>query len=421
MNHIVKELQNGIEVNIFPLEEVKTLSVGIYIKGAGSSKDPKSKMGLHELLSGLIMRGTKSFPSYTDLNFEIESLGGSVNVNSSSEYFAYAMSVPSRESKKGLEVLLDLYLNPLLKEKDLRKEKVNQETNIRAKTNDPVSFANSKFLENIYKGNPIANDTLGTIETLSNINLEDLWKAQKAVIKQKPMIVIMGSFNIEEILNILNESIGQLKLSKNEWKFPEFKERVSNDRLQLLNRDLGQVNLFYGQLFPGRTYQDFQVISIARAILGSGFGSLAHQKIRDEMKLAYAASASIDVSAHVSTIYIYAGINKMHLEAVVEESRKLFEDLAKGNIKKNDLKRAQNFLIGATMVRSESVGNKAALQASYLLYENKPISFEEMRERVLSVTIEDIQKLFANLESKNHYLTVIGANKANKEKLFKLI
>ena len=421
MEHIKEKLKNGIIVNFFPLEDVRTMSIGLYIKGAGSSRDPKSKMGMYELLSGLILRGSKKFPTYRDINFEIESLGGAVSISSSDEYFAYAMSVPSREIKKALEVLLDLYLNPLLKEKDFQKEKVNQETSIRAKTNDPVSFAQSKFMGNIYRGNSIGNDSLGTLKTLSNIELSDMVITHKMIIKQKPTVVVMGSFDKKEVLFQLNETVGQLKLSKTEWDFPKFEKVNQNDKLQLLDRELDQTHLFYGTLLPGRGSGHYETIMVSTAILGAGFGSLAHQKIRDEMKLAYSANARLDNTFNVSAFFIYAGINKEKLEAVIEESNKLFVDVANGKFKKRDLERAKNYLIGSQMVRAESVGNKTALQASYLLYEAKPITFAELRENIFAVTVDDIREVFSKVDLKERYLTIIGANKANKANLTELI
>lgn len=421
MEHIKEKLKNGIIVNFFPLEDVRTMSIGLYIKGAGSSRDPKSKMGMYELLSGLILRGSKKFPTYRDINFEIESLGGAVSISSSDEYFAYAMSVPSREIKKALEVLLDLYLNPLLKEKDFQKEKVNQETSIRAKTNDPVSFAQSKFMGNIYRGNSIGNDSLGTLKTLSKIELSDMVTTHKMIIKQKPTVVVMGSFDKKEVLFQLNETVGQLKLSKTEWDFPKFEKVNQNDKLQLLDRELDQTHLFYGTLLPGRGSGHYETIMVSTAILGAGFGSLAHQKIRDEMKLAYSANARLDNTFNVSALYIYAGINKEKLEAVIEESNKLFVDVANGKFKKRDLERAKNYLIGSQMVRAESVGNKTALQASYLLYEAKPITFAELRENIFAVTVDDIREVFSKVDLKERYLTIIGANKANKANLTELI
>lgn len=421
MKYNSKTLKNGINLYELPIKGVRSVTLALGIKGAGLIKDPSSKIGLHNLLVGSIMRGSEKYPTYEKLNFEIENLGGSVDVTSSDEAFYFYISIPSRELEQGLDILLDLYQNALLSKKDFEKAKNNVKTEIRGIKTDPFSYASNQFAENLLKGSKLAHNSIGNLKTVDLINIEDIQKAYKALLKQPISVFAGGDLNDSFVERSLEPRLNEMKYNLKEWEFNEFKASKTRKKVNVIERELEQAHIFLGSTSYGIDSDQYYALLVGTAILGSGFGSLAFRKIREEMKLAYAVKGSALVNSDVSILRLYAGINKDLLYSVIEESIKIFNDLAEGNFSKKDLHRSQQFLLGVNALSDEGVAKKVSKQISYTLFRKERYSFANFKKSILDVTSEDVQKVFSDAAKDGRFLTVIGADNADKDKLEKLI
>ena len=120
--HQLIHLKNGLRVLLLPYGGIDT--VALCLSGlAGSNYETSDEYGVAHLLEHTVFLGTKNYPKPADLEGLIDQVGGYTNAGTSNRYVNYFTRLLKEDLEKGLEFLSELFINPLLKEKDVLKER----------------------------------------------------------------------------------------------------------------------------------------------------------------------------------------------------------------------------------------------------------------------------------------------------------
>ncbi|MCX8016258.1 MAG: insulinase family protein, partial [Patescibacteria group bacterium] len=99
-----------------------TTTILILVK-TGSEFETKENNGISHFLEHMCFKGTKKRPSQLIISTELENIGAKYNAFTSQEYTGYYAKVRNEKFEKALDIIADIYLNPLLDEKEIEKEK----------------------------------------------------------------------------------------------------------------------------------------------------------------------------------------------------------------------------------------------------------------------------------------------------------
>ena len=217
-NNIIKEkcymekLENGLQVIIIPKENVQKKYI-IWSTKFGSIDNHfiDSKTGEEVIIPDGVAHFLehKMFEQKdgTDSLYTLMALGIDANAYTTNDHTAYLFECTDK-FYEGLDELMDYVQNPYFTDQNVEKEKgiIGQE--IGMYDDDPGWQLYINAMDCLYKNNPIKVDTAGTVESISKITPEVLYKCYNTFYHPSNMVLaVAGDFNEEEILNEIKKRL----------------------------------------------------------------------------------------------------------------------------------------------------------------------------------------------------------------------
>lgn len=418
MNFSKKVLPNGARLISIQMPESPTTTVMILVE-AGSKYETKEINGLSHFLEHFVFKGTARRPKPVDLSRELDSLGAQYNAFTSQEFTGYYAKAHKDKTEKILDIISDMYLNPILPVAELEKEKGVIIQEIHMYEDEPARHVQDLFLELLYADQPAGWNIAGATETVAKFTRDSLVDYHRShYVGEATTIVISGGFQTKVLSQI--EKLFQ-KLS--DAKKPE-KEPVTDlqeaPRVLVRHKETDQTHVVLGV----RTFDIFDprapVLKVLSAILGSGMSSRLFVKLRDELGLCYYVSASADLYTDHGLFQVSVGADTKKVSAAIEAMLSEMRRLADEPPPLSELCKTKDFLIGNLYLGLESSDELAQFYGVQEIL-RKPIKNPEaMVKEIEAVTAEDVKNLARQI-FKNDILNLALIGPFKDEKQFQSI
>jgi len=112
-----EHLLNGIPVVMEQLKNMRSVSLGIWVK-VGSRDEGPHKNGISHFLEHMFFKGTIKRTA-KDIAVEIDSLGGELNAFTSKESTTFYVKLLDEYIEKGIELLSDIFLHATSPQEDV--------------------------------------------------------------------------------------------------------------------------------------------------------------------------------------------------------------------------------------------------------------------------------------------------------------
>lgn len=176
MNFTKVKLGNGSPLILINLPGVKAVTISAFIK-AGFKYDPKDKPGLAHFTEHMLFDGTKNYPSTKELSWAIEKYGGWHYAFTWIEHQAHAIHLPKDRIEKGIVVLTDMLISPLLEEKEIVREKgMIKEEILRNKSDPEKAVLDYAWQPLFFEGTSIARPYSGVEQDIDKFTKDDINK-----------------------------------------------------------------------------------------------------------------------------------------------------------------------------------------------------------------------------------------------------
>ena len=126
----------------------------------GTKNEPAGYNGLAHLTEHLLFKGTKNRSSNA-INNALEKLGGELNAYTTKEETVVHATVLKQDVAKAVDLLVDLVCNPLILEKDLKKERGVVVDEINSYKDSPADYIYDQFEELFFEGSLLSHQVLG--------------------------------------------------------------------------------------------------------------------------------------------------------------------------------------------------------------------------------------------------------------------
>ncbi|RME66524.1 MAG: insulinase family protein, partial [Nitrospirae bacterium] len=298
-------LSQNIPLVMEQMQGVHSVSLGIWVK-TGSRYEPEDLSGISHFLEHCLFKGTTK-RSYRDIAIEIDTLGGELNAFTSKEITSYYVRVPDAYLSEGIDILMDVFLNPVFPEEEIEKEKLVVLEEIKMAEDTPDDLVHDLFSETIYKGNGLGRRILGSPDTVMSFTRQSLID-YKTHYYGMPNVVVScaGDFDeallkdkLQEYLNGLNSA------NTTNTVTPQFNYEVS-----VIEKDLKEVHIVCGTEGIPQTSEDRYAAMLLNTIIGAGVSSRLFQKIREEKALAYTVYSFLSSYKDTGVFGIYLGPSK---------------------------------------------------------------------------------------------------------------
>ena len=401
----VRKLKNGIPVLMENIENINTVSLGIFVK-TGAKDEKVIEDGVSHFLEHMMFKGTTN-RSAKDISEEIDNEGGMINAYTSRETTVYYIQMLSERLTKGVDILADMFLNSTFTDENLEKERNVIIEEIRMYEDIPEEVIHEENIR-FALGGPQGKNVLGTVESLKKIDRKILSEYfYERYCPENIVISVAGRIKEDELFNQLNETFGNLKGSE-KTRDIDYKMSINNGE-HLIKQETNQIHLCFNTKGVSLLDKYKYPVAIIINILGGNMSARLFQKIREERGLAYSVYGYSSSFEEGGLFTIYAGTTKENYKEVLDLIKEEFEDIKENGITEYELQKSKNqFLSMFTFGLESSKGKMNRMANSYMLYgEVKEV--EESIEKVESITLEDIKEAAKEIFNEKYYSqTILG-------------
>lgn len=415
MSYKKSVLSNGLRVITIPHKDALATTFLVLVE-AGSKYETKNINGLSHFLEHMCFKGTVKRPKAINIASELDALGAEYNAFTSQEYTGYFAKVESHKLDQALDVVTDLYMNPLLNAAEIEKEKgvVIEELNMYEDL--PNRKVHDIFMELLYGDQPAGWDIGGTKEIVRSLTREQLHTYRgEHYVADGTLIVVAGAFDEDDVLKKIENGFGHIPISRKIGKLAVI-EKQQKPVFKIKQKALDQMHLVVGcrafSLHDPRKH----ALEVLADVLGGGMSSRLFQRVREQLGAAYYVKAGVDLYTDHGVCAVSAGIDVQRLKEVVQAIIKEMKKLATTSVGAEELKKAKGHLIGKIILGLESSDALASYYGAQEILGEELITPQELIKKIEAVTSDEIQAVARNLfvdEKLN--LAVIGPIKNEEE------
>nr|AEX63011.1 putative zinc protease [Moumouvirus Monve] len=354
MEYHEKILSNGMKLVFIPNTKLPIISLGFFIK-VGSRNEIKDNNGVAHFVEHMLFKSTKNRTA-NELYDQLDTLGATYNAGTTSDYTFYYFSGNSSDTLTLLEILFDIYKNPLFLESDILLEKKVIIEEMRVLSDSPIVMLQSQLHKKIFKNTSLEREIIGTENTIKNMTSNDLKNFYKCMYQPNNTIfIIVGNFNPAFIYNNIKNTLSQIP--NIDYDSADCVTNYFYEKYIILNNmetqsepyfyiknipDLKQIYIFLA--FPlYDLYDEYSLeIDFISLILSGGSSSRLTKKLREDNGISYTIKSWPIIYEDSGVFVIQLIINPSELGKTFEILSKILTDIKKNKISDKELKKIVN-------------------------------------------------------------------------------
>ncbi|MCT4563799.1 MAG: insulinase family protein [Maledivibacter sp.] len=390
------ELSKSVRLHVIKSNKFKTNLIGVYIRRP-LKKEEATK---NALLSMLLTKGIKEYPSFLELNRKLEDLYGGILISDVAKkgekhILKIKMQLPNSKYinnkdilKEGLQIINGVLNKQVIhdggfKKESFLQEKANLREKIEGRINDKMRFAVDRCVEVMCEDENYSIYEYGSVEDLDKIDEKGLYEYYQNVLCTSPMdIFIVGDVEEDKVKELFKETL-QFKrddiitmpreeISK---KITDIKE--AEDRF---NINQGKLTLGYRTNIPydSELYESSIIFS---NILGGGPNSKLFKNVREKESLCYYIFSRID--KFKSIMLVGSGVEFENFEKTKKLVIEEVDSLKDGNFTEEDI----------------DIAKKSIITSIESLTDTPNVLMDFLYSQILSDSLDNIENIIEKIKS----------------------
>ena len=406
-----KVLPNGLRMLAIPMADNPTVTVLVLVE-TGSKYESKAKNGLSHFLEHMCFKGTTTRPNTSDLSKELDTLGCEFNAFTGQEFTGYYAKGKASDFPKLIDIISDLYLNPLLKEDEIEKEKGVIVDEINMYDDMPMQKVHEVWMDLLYGDQPAGWAITGERDVVRAMNRKDFVEYRKThYVANATTVIVSGNVDASVSFKEIAKKFKGISEGKKGGK-KKTRDTQSEPALALQFRETDQTHFILGvRSFPVYDARN-PILSVLGGVLGSGMSSRLFRKIRDEMGVGYYVRAGNSTSTDSGYFAVSAGVANDRLEEVLSAVIVELVDLKNNLVSAEELSKVKEHIVGMMYLGLESSDDLAEYYGTQEVLRREMRTPKEREKLIRAVTAEDVRKMAKKLfVEKNLNLALIGPTK----------
>ncbi len=393
MNFKKTTLKNGLTVITSPIKDSPSVTVLVMVK-TGSKYETREINGLSHFLEHMCFKGTTKRPKTADISLELDSVGSHSNAFTSHEFTGYYAKAHPKHLDKILDVVSDIYLNPLLDQNEIDKEKGVIVEEIHMYEDMPQHVAHDLFMEVMYGDQPAGWNIAGTPEIVHKLKRNDFVEYRKNhYVAPATVVLVSGDFNEQEVISKIENAFKNISLGEKSGKL-DVKEEQTTPQLKIKQKETDQTHIVIGvRTFPAKDKRD-TALKVLNAVLGSNsMSSRLFLKLREEMGVGYYVRSHADEYTDHGILTVSTGVDTKRVSEVVEAVLGEMKKLREEKVGPAELQKAKDYAIGNMYLDLESSDSLAEFYAVQEILSDEILTPAQLAEKIQNVTAEQVMAL----------------------------
>ncbi|NIT14461.1 MAG: hypothetical protein GTN99_09545, partial [Candidatus Dadabacteria bacterium] len=385
-------LDNGITLLVKENHAVPIFAARAVFLGGVRFENEKNN-GISNLLSDMFTRGTTTRTA-EDIAVEIESLAADIDGFSGRNSIGVAVESLSKNFDKTMDIFSDVILNSSFPEQEIERARREILANINRQADNPVRTAINTFLSTLYTEHPYRFDSLGKPEVVEKLGRRQLQKFYKTYINPENMVIaVAGDVDTEKVVDSVKKHFSGFKAAKLSLPTVKPEKQASSIRESAVTqKDKAQAHILLGFLAPDLNDDDQYAFEILNTVL-AGQGGRLFNELRDMRSLAYSVTSFYTPGLEPGYFGVYIGTAPQKEKEAVDGIKEQLALLLKKGITDEELKRAQNYLVGNFEIGLQQNSSQAARIAFDEIYGQGYDEYTRYSKKIMSVTTGEVLRV----------------------------
>lgn len=295
----------------------------------GAIREEGFPYGTAHVVEHMVFKETKNRKEY-EINSLCDEIFGFQNAMTNYPYVIYYGTALSEEFYKGIDIFLDIVLNPTFPEKGFKEEMEIIKQELKDWKDDMDQYCEDELLYNSFEKRRIKELIIGNENSLNSITLDDVKNFYNKFYKLNNMVIsIVSSLEFEEIKEIIEKYLIKKEEETNI-------ERIHKEYLYELNnagtfvkmkQGIEASKIQYAYPIHMLDYKEIRALNIFNFYFGEGSSGVLYNAIRTENSLAYDISSFIKNEKGIKLFCIQLSVHKDNVNKAIRIINKALEEI----------------------------------------------------------------------------------------------
>lgn len=383
----------GVHCLLYRKEDNPTLAIYGSVR-AGTAFESADRLGIAELISRLLIRGTRKLRSLRLAN-QLESVGATLSFRNTQDNIIFQARTTSTWTQRVLGIISACLTTPAFDRRDVEREKEELLTDIRLRDDDTTRRGMKELHNLVYpSGHPYRRDRFGTPASVKKINRDDVVEYFEETVSRAPVVVAFaGRLEKSKVLGWTEKTFGEREESPNPDKDshtrptkPESKEIVMGHKTQ--------ADVIMGAPAVGRTHSDYEPLNLVNVILGElGFMGRLGERVRDREGLAYSCTSFLNSASIGGNWTALAGVNPRNVAKAMALMREEIDRICQQPVQPEELESAKQNQVGSALMELESTEGIARVGHNLAYFRLGLDYFAKRRSLFSKITESHLQEM----------------------------
>lgn len=355
----------------------------------GSRDESPDIFGISHLLEHSVFRAAGGMNSF-QMSMEMESAGGYMNAFTSKELTGYHATTINETAHVARDMVAKIVSQPNLDGPDIELEKKIVLQEISMWENDPESYVHKLLSDVLWDGHSLSQNEAGLSEVVESLGEKELREYYEERYGAAGFLVVScGDSSHKETVEWVSESFDGMSCQPVK-RTPPGKTSAT---YEVFSRDGDHCYVGMGFRTAAPEHEDSTALALLTTVLGVGASSRLFNKVREESALVYAVYATMPTFSDAGCMETYFSSTPENVLKAIEAVASVWKDVRDSGLSEGELQKAKNVAWGRKTASSESTDNTMYAAVKQYMNTGRVESMSEFRDRIFSVTEEDIGRV----------------------------
>jgi predicted Zn-dependent peptidase len=403
-DHQVHTLSNGIRI-LFK-HSPSPITHCCFVLNAGSRDELPKKEGLAHFIEHLLFKETERRNTPQILN-RLELVGADLNAYTTKEYTCIHASLLNQHLERAVDLFEDILFHSTFPEEEMEKERGVILDEIASYLDQPEEAIQDDFEEVLFKGHPIGNNILGTPESVTALNDNDIRQFTAANNNTHQMVfAVYGNYDFKKLIKLCEKYFGNV--AENTAQKHRLAPESIKSGYHVVQKPIAQTHCILGsRAYPSAHKNKYGLLLLNNVLGGMGMSNRLNLEIREKYGIAYTIESNYTSLTDTGIFSIYFGTDAEKAEKALKLVHKELKKLRDQKLGAVQLRQAKEKFIGQIALAEENRMSLIISMAKSLLDFNHIDSLEDIFGKINAVTAEELLGISNEIFDNDRMITLL--------------
>lgn len=386
-------LENGLRVLVAENHGAPLVTIRAVVR-SGADQNSSGQAGLASFTADMLDEGAAG-RSAIQIAESVADLGGNLTTAADWDASVVNLDLSSRNAEEGMKLISDVLIRPTFPSQEIDRVRKDRLTTILQQRDDANVLANNRFAGVVYEGTPYGSPVIGTESSVKGISKNGINNFYRSnYIPNNVSLIVTGDISSAAALQLVRRHFATWERGKDVSPVSIAAKGIDSSRIYLIDRPQAvQSEIRVGHVGVSRGTEDYFPLLTMNMLLGGNFSSRINMNLREKHGYTYGARTVMAFRRQAGPFIVATPVrNEVTLQSVTEIMSEL-QRIRGGDITEEELTNTRNYLMGIFPATVESAIDLADRLQELELYNLPEDYFNNYRERIASVSGEDLTRV----------------------------